>query len=296
MKKAFLPYVSTLRSLVGVLLIVCVSPSVAASETKRNIKYIANSKTPVRHMLDVHYDPATIKKAKPVIFWVHGGAWKFGNKTHAIEPKKKAFIDAGYVLVSANYRFVPKVTFKEQTQDLARALAWVKTNIAKHGGDSQQIVLMGHSAGAHLVALLGADHTYLKDAGVELGVIKGVIPLDGCGYDIPLQIKIGGVMSQRTYKQVFTSDVEKQKKASPVTYVKKGVKYPPFLIIVCKSRKDAPVQAEQFAEKLKGVNANAEVMQAKDKTHLSLNRELGTRNDPPTLKVLAFLKKVTKAK
>ena len=90
----------------------------------------------------------------------------------------------GWAFASANYRLVPQATVEQQAADVASAIAWLRANAAKEGLDPDRIVLMGHSAGAHLVALVGTDPHYLKAAGVPMGAVKGVVLLDGAGYDV----------------------------------------------------------------------------------------------------------------
>ena len=105
-------------------------------------------------------------KDHPVVIWIHGGAWQAGDKA-SVQLKPKAFNEQGYVLVSINYRFHPEVTYKEQAGDIARAIHWVHDHARDHGGDPSRVFLMGHSAGAHLAALVGADSRYLKNEGTR---------------------------------------------------------------------------------------------------------------------------------
>ncbi|MBX4389967.1 alpha/beta hydrolase fold domain-containing protein, partial [Mycobacterium tuberculosis] len=80
---------------------------------------------------------------------------------------------------------------EDQAADVAAAFAWLRTNAARLGIDSKRMVLMGHSAGAHLVALVGTDPAYARAAGFALSDIKGVIPLDGAAYNVPAQMADG---------------------------------------------------------------------------------------------------------
>jgi arylformamidase len=91
---------------------------------------------------------------------------------------------------------------------------------------------MGHSAGAHLAALVGSDGRYLAKEELKLSDLSGVILLDGAGYDIPRQIEQTSLPRAKTmYTTVFTADEAKQKEASPITHVAKGKGIPPFLIL-----------------------------------------------------------------
>lgn len=83
-------------------------------------------------MLDV-YAPDKGKDL-PVVLWIHGGGWRAGDKS-SVQKKPQAFADKGFVFVSTNYRFVPKVTVKEMTGDIAKAIRWVHDHAQEYGGD-----------------------------------------------------------------------------------------------------------------------------------------------------------------
>lgn len=122
--------------------------------------------------LDI-YAPAQAKKAPTVIF-VHGGEWtKHDKKT--VHYKPKAFNDMGVIFVSTNYRLSPQDAHPAQVSDVAAAVAWVHNNIARYGGDPDNIFIMGHSAGCHLVTLVSLDPRYLKAVGLQPSNLRGVI-------------------------------------------------------------------------------------------------------------------------
>lgn len=246
--------------------------------------------SPIRQILDVYYNKAEVNKKRPVVLWIHGGAWKFGNKTHSIGPKAKAFVDEGYVLVAINYRFHPKVTWKEQATDVATAAKWITQNISKYGGDPKRIALMGHSAGAHLAALTGADATYLKSVGLPSSSVKAVVLLDGAGYDLSAVRKTSQGQHLKLYQEVFGKDPKKLKAASPIYYFKKGVACPDYLIIPISSRAITASQSTNLATAIKKSGGHAEVYVAKNRTHMTLNEKIGTPGDAPTKKILSFLK------
>lgn len=153
--------------------------------------------------LDVHA-PAQGEK-HPVIVWIHGGGWKAGDKG-SLQKKPKALVEKGFVLVSLNYRFMPAVTVKDMMGDLAKGMRWVREHVAEHRGDPERIVVMGHSAGAHLAALLCTDDRYLKAAGVPMNCLKGCVPLDVSAYDIPKRIQDVDDGISSTFKTVFGKD------------------------------------------------------------------------------------------
>lgn len=96
------------------------------------------------------------QKLAPILFIIHGGAWSIGDKSHQglIQHKATYWNQQGWVVISVNYRLVPKVTVQQQTQDIADALNFVQKNASNWQADNRNIVIMGHSAGAHLVTLL----------------------------------------------------------------------------------------------------------------------------------------------
>ncbi len=111
--------------------------------------------------LDV-YSPKNAKAGQyPVLFFIYGGRWTTGVKEDYRFIAGR-FVDLGYVVVIADYRKYPDVKFPEFVEDSASALLWTHENIMKYGGDAEQIVVAGHSAGAHMGALLASDERYLK--------------------------------------------------------------------------------------------------------------------------------------
>jgi arylformamidase len=129
-----------------------------------------------RQTLDV-YAPAE-GKDHPVVFWIHGGGWQAGDKAE-VQTKPKAFVDKGFVFVSTNYRLLPKVTIKQMAEDVAKAIRWTHDHAKDYGGDPDALVVMGHSAGAQLAALVCTDDSYLKAEKLSLSLIKGCVPVDG---------------------------------------------------------------------------------------------------------------------
>ncbi|HTT58412.1 MAG TPA: DUF3293 domain-containing protein [Acidimicrobiales bacterium] len=106
-----------------------------------------------RHRLDVWKMPSTAQRA-PVIYYIHGGAWTFGDKRQQGRPMLHEFVSRGWVVVAINYRLAPQSPWPAQIEDATRALGWIKARIASYGGDPDRVVVAGGSAGGHLAALL----------------------------------------------------------------------------------------------------------------------------------------------
>ena len=232
----------------------------------------------------------------PVVLFVHGGAWRFGDKA-MMGTKPAAFVGHGYLLASANYRLAEPVTPREQAQDVARAVRWLHDHAREHGGDPDRIFLMGHSAGAHLAALVGTDERLLGESGLGPEAVRGVVLLDGAGYDVPKQIAAARLERlQGLYKRAFGDDERAQREASPVAHVVAGKHFPPFLIFHVGQRRDSREQSELLAGKLRDAGGQATTAHEPEKNHLTLNREFGLAGDGPTAKVFEFLDRVPAGK
>jgi acetyl esterase/lipase len=240
--------------------------------------------------LDVYSPPDG--KDHPVIVWIHGGGWSKGDKA-SLQQKPQAFVDKGFVLVSVNYRLVPAVTVKDLMADLAQSVRWVRDHAAEHRGDPNSLIIMGHSAGAHLAALLCTDDRYLKAADVPMTSLKGCVPLDVSAYDIPKRIHDVDDGISKTFKTIFGTEEAAQREVSPVHYVSKDKGIPPFLILHVASRDDTKAQAHWLAGKLIESNIAARVVAAEGKTHGTISSDLGGADDPPTLELWKFLREVT---
>lgn len=244
--------------------------------------------------LDV-YRPKDAAKS-PVLVFIHGGGWRGGDKTSA-EDKGRFFTGKGYVVVSVNYRLSPAVTHPVHIQDVVRSVKWVLDEIGAYGGDPGRLFVMGHSAGAHLAALAAADGARLAEGGIEAGVsvFKGVVLLDGAGYDIPRTMA-----EERSGKALFASafgaDAAGWKDASPMEHVKAGKGFAPFLILHVADREASRAQSRALAEALQAAGSPARAVPAQGKNHGTINREIGREGDAPTEEILRFFANLLEGK
>jgi len=115
---------------------------------------------------------------RPVLIFWHGGGWvKGARQDYAFAGR--ALAREGFVVVIPDYRKVPEVRFPAFVEDGAQAVAWVRDNIGRYGGDPQRIAFSGHSAGAHTAVLLALDPRWLKAEDVDPGIVKAVVGLSG---------------------------------------------------------------------------------------------------------------------
>jgi acetyl esterase/lipase len=262
-----------------------VAQTTSAYQSYRNLPYSSSSS--LLKMLDI-YVPSKFTAPKPVMIFVHGGGWSIGNKS-AVGYKVDAFTAQNYIYISINYRLSPDVIHPAHVSDVAEAIVWVEKNIGNYGGDPQNIYLMGHSAGAHLVALVSTDGSYLQNFGSSLKAVKGAILLDTASYDLTNR----GQSSAKAVTQAFGTDRRVLKSASPISNVQAGKGIPPMLLIYVARRSDSKAASEQFAAELTKAGILHQLKPAIGKTHASLNKELGAPNDQPTQDVLQFLQAVS---
>jgi acetyl esterase/lipase len=225
----------------------------------------------------------------PLVVFVHGGGWKRGDKRMMQGSDKLRHWQAqGYAVASLNYRLVPDATVEQQAQDIAAAVALLKARF-----DPDRIALVGHSAGAHLVALVGTDPAYLRGAGLSFADIAGIVPLDGAAYDVAAQLEEGPRIMQQTYRQAFGADPERHAQLSP-TRQASTPNADEFLILHV-DRADGARQSETLGEALRRAGTAAEVRGFAGKGlrgHMEINRRLGDPGYPGTAAVDEFLAKV----
>ncbi|TRC97932.1 alpha/beta hydrolase [Mesorhizobium sp. WSM4303] len=236
---------------------------------------------PAPHTVD--YGPAKLDiyapdgaRGLPVVLFVHGGTWQFGKRSQV--GAKPAFLLAnGFCFVSIDYRMLPEADVATQAGDVEKAYAYVRANIAKHGGDPDRIVGMGHSAGCHLIALTGMRG--------GLPGVAGLILDDTRAYDLAALEKSGGMV--RAYARVF-SDPSQWAALSPASHID-GRKHPPTFIAY--SRADGrDEQSTAFAERLRATGTAVTLFDGSAYTHMSINHDFGEDGDALTAATLAFLK------
>lgn len=256
---------------------------------------------PALTSLDIHV-PKNASNA-PVVVFVHGGSWAFGDKFLYNSNKLPYFVSLGYVVVSANYRLSSDtVKHPNHVNDVAMALAWIVDNIERYGGDPDGIYLMGHSAGAHLVSLLTLSDEFLANAGLSRSRIQGVVLVDTAAYDLVKTMESLKDTPSSYFHNAFGANVETWIHASPLHQIQDHRDYPPFLILVASPvlmpiadqlkivRERKWERVEEFSERLRRTGAPVYTVNAMQyKSHRSIKEELGNTRDLPTSVVREFL-------
>jgi arylformamidase len=254
--------------------------------TYRDLRYYSGQDAhSTKHLLDLYLPQE--QRGFPLVVFVHGGAWTRGDKdAYGGAYKYLGTAVAGQAVGVAviNYRLSPEVMHPEHARDVARAVAWLYRNSGKYGWSPKRIYLLGHSAGAHLAALVAVDPSYLHALGLSPEIIKGVVAISGV-YDLTL----GGVTAKMLYEPVFGSDPQVLISASPALRLTKNA--PPFLVLYAQN--DLPsvdIQARRFTKALKAVGIPVKTAMIPGRDHVSIISGLGREGDPVRKLVLEFVR------
>jgi len=248
---------------------------------------------------------------RPVVVWVHGGAWMTGDKSNRMTDKARLFNDLGYIVVSINYRLSPdisdgdltgafaptRVRSPDHVADVAEAIGWITRNIQGYGGDPDRLVLIGHSAGAHLVSLAGASPVWIKGRMVSQKQILGVVSLDTETFDVRAEATDPSSSPSRLALiwNAFGTPAEEAvenrwERSSPIAYA--DPTDPPFLLVTQSGKVLRIAANNQMATKLGQDPAESVVTVPLD--HEGINTSLGSPDDTTveTQRVAAFVQQV----
>lgn len=235
--------------------------------------------------LDIYPPPSG--EPAPVVVWVHGGGWHSGDKGNNMADKIALFNGAGYVLVSINYRLSPtpttspdpaRIKYPVHEQDVARAIAWVHAHVAEHGGDATRLALLGHSAGAHLVALVATDPGFLGAHGLALSNIRCVGSFDTEAYDIPTTLTTATDEARALYVNAFGDDDAVWTTASPISHIVADAGIGDFLL-AARGGADRRAAVAAFRDSLAASDVAVEVIDATSLTHEEVNDRIGAPGD-----------------
>ncbi len=221
----------------------------------------------------------------PIVVWVHGGGFNKGDKANQVEDKVRLFTAAGWVFASVNYRLaadppVPGVQHPAQVEDLGAAVGWLAEHAADLGADAGSVAVVGHSAGAFLVTLLGTDASFLESAGVPFASLRCAVSLDTEGFDVSARVDAGGAQ-EAMYRNAFGDDPDVWAAASPQRIVEAslpGAPFPQFLLVV-QGRTERLAGNHAFADALTAIGGSAEVVDANPLDHQGVNRAVGQDGD-----------------
>jgi len=229
----------------------------------RNVHYGSD----IRQRFDV-YAPPDAKDA-PVIFMVHGGGWAYGDKSArgVTEHKVKRWVPRGFIVISTNYRMLPKADPLEQAKDVARAITVAQQRAASWGGDPAKFILMGHSAGAHLVALLNASPSLAGELPITPWL--GVVSIESGALDV---VEIMHGRHARLYDRAFGRDTAYWRSVSPMDALAQATA--PILVVCSIRRPTSCARSDRFAAKASALGSRASVLR-EDLSHAEADARLG---------------------
>jgi arylformamidase len=250
----------------------------------RGIQYVAGGAE--KQKLDV-YAPAK-GAGMPVVLFVHGGEWARGDKSD-ISTKPKFFNEHNIVFVATNYRLSATDQHPAQVNDIAAALRWCKDHIGEYGGNPADITLMGHSAGCHLVTLVGLDPRPLATVGMKPKDIRRIISWSGGAFDLVQKVEENGMYAGYV-KLNFGTDASTWRDASPINYVQNAKSAPPFLFVSAgEGNPGSQKMSEIMVDKIRAAGGKAQPALLNGKTHFAINHEIGQENDPSNNVLLRFI-------
>lgn len=210
-----------------------------------------------RQRLDV-YVPNELTAPAPVVVFFYGGRWEFGAKED-YRFVGQALASKGFIAVIADYRLYPEVRFPTFIEDTAAAVRWAQAEIAGLGGDPARIFVMGHSAGAHIAAMLALDAQYLNAVGTTPQALAGLIGLAGPYDFLPL--------TDPTLQRIFAA--EDMAETQPITFARNGA--PPTLLLHGEEdRTVRPANSTHLAEQLRATGTPVELELYPELGHIAI--------------------------
>ncbi|MCU1382065.1 MAG: hypothetical protein JWL71_762 [Acidobacteria bacterium] len=255
----------------------------------KDIAYRGGGDATGKNTLDLYLPQG--KTGAPVIVWYYGGALQEGDKSDATEVgAAQRFAAAGIATAVVNYRLSPSVAHPAHIEDAAASFAWVKRHIADYGGDANQVFVVGHSAGAYLLALLATDGRYLGAHGLSPRDIRGLVPVSAFFW-----VERSGVAPDRP-KTVWGTDERVWRDASPAHHLHAAL--PPMQILYADG--DEPwrqQQNEEFARDVRAAgNERVGIVRIANRTHMSILRHLQDEEDPASNNIIAFVNATSRSK
>lgn len=267
------------RSWLAAMLLLFVA-TVAPATAPRHHAYGSDA----RQAIDFY--PSREKRA-PLIIYVHGGGWSAGSR--ALGADFAAHFQArGFAVATVGYRLLPSVKVEDQLGDLAASIRWMSHHASKLHADPGRIILIGHSSGAHLAAMIATDPRWLEEAGVRFDSIRAVVSLDGAGLDVP-GIMAAGADASPFYAGAFGRDPDRRAALSPTSHAA-APNAPCWLFLYDGAHNPAAGYfARHLADALIAAGAAAQVVPIGDTTHMKLLHRLGASGDIATGMVDRFL-------
>jgi len=249
-----------------------------ASHRVADVPYVAASAPDFdneRHRLDIYQPTKETAAPRPVVLFIHGGSWDSGSKDDILyKAIGRRLAKNGFVGVVISYRLAPKVLVPQQADDCARALAWTVAHVAEYGGDPGHLVLMGHSAGGGLAALLatGSD-TLLAKHGLPATAAHAVLLDDPAGLDMLDYLTKMQYPGDEKYLVPFSKDPAVWRQASALYHLRAGA--PPMSFYIGgETYPSIKNSSEKFRQRLVQLGAAPKYVILPGKKHVGMVTQL----------------------
>ncbi len=238
-----------------------------------------------RRTLDVYVGEIRPRQPLPVVIFFYGGGWSSGAKEdHSFVGH--AFASRGFVTMVPDYRVYPEVTYPAFVEDAAAAIKWTQDNAPRFGGDPTRIVIVGHSAGAHIALLAALDPRNARAAGFDPSAIRGLV-----GLAAPYGFE---TLDNPMLRNVFGPNAD-VRAVSPITYVWRDG--PALLLLSGDRDRRVPLSALRHMERdalAAGQMVESKVYPGLDHPGILQALAIARRDEAPVLAdVTAFARLVT---
>jgi acetyl esterase/lipase len=235
----------------------------------------------------------------PTLIFVHGGSLTSGDKSDGDYGRVcDPFPAEGIACANVNYRLMPGASWPAQPEDVAAAIAWVHHNIAARGGNPARLVLLGHSSGAMLVGLVGAQTDYLARHSLTSRVLSGVMPMGSIMWDADLRraiekngrARVDAAFGRDPRGQLFGS-LDRYESQWPINFMRAGL--PPHLFLIAESEQiNPPILStnQAFVDQSRARGNEAALTVFAGRTHYSTIRQLHQPGDEVFAAILAFVR------
>lgn len=267
--------------------------------TLRDIPYRVDAEAdPQKHRLDLFLPAGS---GWPTLVYIHGGWWREGDRTLRVAGEDvygnigRFYASQGFGVAVVSYRLQPGVTWRDQLEDVARALAWLHGHVRDYGGNPEGLALCGHSAGGHLAARAAVDTDLLRKWKFPPGALRCVISVSGVGFDFADQetYKLGA--NRTLLEELFArgeNGKEWEREASVIPRI--GPETPPFLVLYAEGEpKHYHRQAWLLDQALVAAGFKHQVVVVPGESHVRILLTLSRPDKAAAPAILTFLRERT---
>lgn len=225
----------------------------------------------------------------PLIVWLAGVDLGSDTLTYSTEQLPDFFYEEGYALATIESARADRFDAEAVARNNAAAIASLVRQVNSARVDTGRIILMGTGASGHAAALLATDSHYLEEAGLSFAAVRGVLLIDGEGFDVPGSVANAEERHRRQYERVFGAEPERQSRLSPASYLA-SPNSPAFMFFATEGVSNFAAQARAMADALQTAGSRAEVRVIPPTTPHVPETYLGFPQDPETERLISDLR------